>query len=167
MLTRYELPFQDQLMWVACGIVFSQGDRRTITGTVNDTSGAVLPGVSVVATNTETGTKYETVTTETGNYTLVQLPVGSYELTAELPGFKRYVQQGIRVGVAQMLRVDVSLQVGANTEEITVNADARLLKTESGEISHTIQAQRLAQFHARELQRADAGDASRKRPRSQ
>jgi hypothetical protein len=130
-------------VFVACGIAFAQGDRGTITGTVNDASGAVLPGVSVVATNTETGTRSETVTTETGNYTLAQLPVGTYDVTAELPGFKKYVQQGIRVPVAQTLRVDVALQVGANTEEITVNADASLLKTESGEISHTIPASRL------------------------
>ena len=97
-----------------CGIGFAQGDRGTITGTVNDVSGAVLPGVGIAATNTETGARSETVTTETGNYTLAQLPVGSYELTAELPGFKRYVQQGIRVIVAQTLRIDLKLQVGAN-----------------------------------------------------
>jgi Carboxypeptidase regulatory-like domain/TonB dependent receptor-like, beta-barrel len=131
------------LLLVVTGFAFAQGDRGTITGTVNDASGAVLPGVSIVATNTETGTRSETVTTETGNYTLAQMPVGSYELTAELPGFKRYIQQGIRVPVAQTLRIDVSLQVGANTEEITVNADAPLLSTESGSISHTIAAQRL------------------------
>ena len=125
------------------GIAFAQGDRGTVTGTVNDASGAVLPGVSIAATNIETGSRYDTVSTETGNYTLVQLPVGTYELTAELPGFKKYVQQGIRVPVAQTVRIDVSLQVGANSEEITVNADASLLKTESGEISHTIAANRL------------------------
>src|SRR5688500_16041117 len=96
---------------IICGIGFAQGDRGTITGTVNDASGAVLPGVGIVATNTETGSRSETVTTETGNYTLAQLPVGSYELTAELPGFKKYVQQGIRVPVAQTLRIDVNLQV--------------------------------------------------------
>src|SRR5215831_11387139 len=130
-------------LFVACSIAFAQGDRGTVTGTIADPSGAVLPGVSVVATNTQTGAKYETVSTETGNYTLVQLPAGVYDLAIELPGFKKYVRQGITVQVAQTLRVDVGLEVGAATEEVSVSADAPLLKTESGEISHTIQAQRL------------------------
>lgn len=106
-----------------------QSDRGTITGTVSDATGAVIPGVSVIATNTETGSRYETVSTETGNYTLVQLPAGVYELSAELPGFKKYVRQGITVLVAQTLRINVDLQVGANTESITVTGDAPLLRT--------------------------------------
>src|SRR5438067_474926 len=113
-------------------------DRGTITGAVSDGTGAVIPGVSVVATNTQTNARYETVTTETGNYTLVQVPAGVYELAAELPGFRRYVRQGITVLVSQTLRIDVALQVGANTEEITVNADASLLRTETSELSHNV-----------------------------
>src|SRR5207244_3544726 len=83
----------------------------------------------VVATNTETGTKYETVSTETGNYTLAQLPAGVYQLSVELPGFKKYVRQGITVLVAQTLRLDVALAVGATTDEVTITADAPLLRT--------------------------------------
>ena len=128
---------------VLSGRTLAQSDRGTITGAVSDPSSAVLPGVSIVATNTQTGTKYETISTETGNYTLVQLPAGVYELAVELPGFKKYIQQGITVQVAQTLRVDVTLQVGANTEEVTVTADATLLRTESGEVSHIIPAARL------------------------
>ena len=57
---------------VLSGQTLAQSDRGTITGAVSDPSSAVLPGVSIVATNTQTGTKYETISTETGNYTLVQ-----------------------------------------------------------------------------------------------
>src|SRR5262249_12512140 len=68
---------------------FAQTDRGTITGTVADPTNAVIPGANVTATNTQTTAKYETVSTETGNYTLTQLPAGTYELTVELPGFKK------------------------------------------------------------------------------
>src|SRR6516162_2495185 len=118
--------------------LFAQSDRGTITGTVSDTTGALIPGVSVVATNVENSARYQTATTETGNYTLAQLPSGLYQLSAELPGFKKYVRQGITVLVAQTLRLDVALQVGAATDEVTVNADAPLLRTESSEVSHNV-----------------------------
>ena len=103
------------LLILSATSIYAQSDRGTITGTITDPSAAVLPGVSVVATNTQTGLKYETISTETGNYSIVQLPAGVYELAVELPGFKKYVQQGITVQVSQTLRIDVTLQVGAAT----------------------------------------------------
>src|SRR5437016_21831 len=128
---------------LSVNIAFGQSDRGTITGAVSDATGAVVPGASVVATNTETAANYETISTETGNYTLSQLPPGVYQLSVELSGFKRYVRQGITVLVAQTLRIDVALEVGAATDEVTVNADAPLLRTESSDVSHNITASRL------------------------
>src|SRR5438876_4535109 len=125
------------------GAAFGQSDRGTVTGTVSDATGAVIPGANVVATNTETSTKYETVSTETGNFTLTQLPPGVYQISVELPGFKRYVRQGITVLVAQILRIDVALEVGAATDEVTVTADAALLRTESSDVSHNVTSSRL------------------------
>ena len=75
---------------------------------------------------------------ETGNYTLAQLPAGTYELSANLPGFKRYVRSGIIVSVATTLRIDVALEVGVAGDSVTVEAASPLLKTESGEVSHNI-----------------------------
>jgi hypothetical protein len=115
----------------------------TITGTVTDVTGAVLPGVSVTSTNTETGSNYETLSTETGNYTLSGMPAGAYQMTVELPGFKRYVRQGITVVLTQTLRIDVSLEVGAPNEEVSVTADAQLLRTESSDVSTIVNAQQL------------------------
>ena len=127
------------IMMLLCSVgTFAQSDRGTITGTVADASGAVLPGVSIIAVNSETGTRYETVATETGNYALNQLPAGEYEINAELPGFRKYVRRGITVLVGQTLRIDIGLAVGSQTEEISITADAPLLKTESGELSHNI-----------------------------
>ena len=69
---------------------FAQSDRGTITGTVSDATGAVIPGVAIEAKNVQTGATYQAGSSETGNYTLAQLPAGTYELSANLPGFKRF-----------------------------------------------------------------------------
>jgi hypothetical protein len=119
--------------------VLAQTDRGTITGTVADVTSAVIPGANVTATNVQTTSKYETVSTETGNYTLTQLPVGAYLLTVELPGFKKYIRQGVTVLSSTTVRIDVALEVGGAAEEVTVSADAPLLRTEGGDVSHTIQ----------------------------
>src|SRR4030095_12515705 len=126
------------ILLITASVSFAQSDRGTITGTISDATNAVIPGAGITATNGETGTKYETVSTETGNYTLTQVPAGTYQLSVELPGFKKYVRQGITVLVAQTLRIDVALEVGAATDEVTVSADAPLLRTESSDVSHNV-----------------------------
>src|ERR1051326_2716210 len=122
---------------------FAQSDRGTITGTVADPAGAVVANAPIQARNTETGAVFQAASSDTGNYTLPQLPTGTYEISVAVAGFKKYVRQNISVGVAQTLRVDVALEVGAASESVTVSEQSSLLKTESGEMSHTIQAQRL------------------------
>ena len=77
---------------MAVSICYGQSDRGTITGTVSDSTNAVIPGANIVVTNTETGAKFETISTETGNYALTQMPAGSYQVSVELPGFKKYVR---------------------------------------------------------------------------
>src|SRR5580698_5212024 len=119
-------------------VAFAQTDRGTITGTVLDVSGAVIPTAAIEAKNAATGEVYNAATTGTGNYTLANLPAGSYELTVTAAGFKKYIRQGLTVQVAETTRVDANLEVGAATESITVSTEAALLKTESGEVSHQI-----------------------------
>ena len=65
--------------------LFAQTDRGTITGTVADSTGAVIPGVAIEAKNVQTGATYQAGSSETGNYTLAHLPAGTYELSATLP----------------------------------------------------------------------------------
>ncbi len=122
----------------ALRVAFAQGDRGTITGTVSDPAGAVVAGAAIEAREVETGVVSQAVSTSTGNYTVSQLPAGSYELTVAVPGFKKYVRQNLLLQVAQVLRIDVSLEVGAATESVTVSEAAPLLKTESGELSHNV-----------------------------
>ena len=126
-----------------CSFVFAltalaQSDRGTITGTVADPAGAVVAGAPVEIKNVENGAVYQAGTSATGNYTLAQLPAGQYELSVTVPGFKKYVRKSIQVDVAETYRVDVVLEVGSNTESVTVTEAAPLLKTESGELSHTV-----------------------------
>jgi len=125
------------------GALLAQGDRGTITGTIQDSTGAVISEASITATNVETGANYNTKSTTTGNYTLSQLPTGSYKVSVESQGFKTYVRSGITVPVAQTLRIDVPLEVGQANQSITVSADAALLKTEGGETSHNVATQTL------------------------
>src|SRR5438128_9589226 len=117
---------------------FAQTDRGTLTGTVSDTTGAVIPGVAIEAKNVHTGAVYQAGSSETGNYTVVQLPAGTYEVSATLPGFRRFVRTGVIVSVATVLRIDVTLEVGTTGESVTVEAASPLLKTESGEVSHNL-----------------------------
>ena len=125
-------------LFVVTLTAFTQSDRGTITGTVSDATGAVIPGVPIEAKNVQTGATYQAGSSETGNYTLAQLPAGTYELSAILPGFKRFLRSGIIVSVATVLRIDIALEVGAAGESVTVEAASPLLKTESGELSHNI-----------------------------
>jgi len=122
---------------------FAQSDRGTITGTVSDPAGAVIANAPIQARNVETGVVYEGATSTTGNYTLAQLPVGSYEVNVAVSGFKKYTRTGLTVQIAQTLRIDVILEVGATSDSVTVTEAATLLKTESGELSHNVAAKSL------------------------
>jgi hypothetical protein len=123
---------------VLCATAFAQGDRGSITGTVTDPGNAVVPAAKVAAKNSQTGALYETVTTPSGIFAIAALPVGTYDITVESPGFSRKIQQGVQVQVAQTTRADIALQVGSTTESVTVTADAPLLKTENAEISMNV-----------------------------
>jgi hypothetical protein len=110
----------------------------TITGTVSDPAKAVIAGAPVEAKNTNTGLVYKSATSGTGNYTIAELPAGTYDVSVAASGFKKEVRPGVEVVAQTTFRVDFTLQVGANSELVTVTAEAPLLKTESGELSHNV-----------------------------
>ena len=136
------------LQLVACGVVFasqalSQVGNGTITGTVTDPAGAVVPGAAIEAKNTATGVAYSAVSTNTGNYTISDLPVGVYDVSVKVTGFKTYTHTRLAVPATQVLRDDVALQVGNATEAVTVTAEATLLKTETGELASNVSIDQL------------------------
>jgi hypothetical protein len=118
--------------------IFAQGALGTITGTVTDPSGAIVANAAIEVKNTANGQVYDTVSTATGNYTVTQLPVGAYDLTATITGFKTYKRSGLDLAAAQIMRIDIPLQVGSQTESVTVTAEASLLKTEAGDMTHNV-----------------------------
>ncbi|HEY7339140.1 MAG TPA: TonB-dependent receptor [Bryobacteraceae bacterium] len=117
---------------------FAQTDRGSITGTVSDATGAVVPNAPVEIQSQATGTVYRGGASATGNFIVANLPVGQYTLTVTVNGFKKYVRQNIQVTVAVDTRADVALEIGTNAETVTVTESAPLLKTESGEVSHVV-----------------------------
>jgi hypothetical protein len=122
---------------------FAQTATGTITGTISDPAGAVVPNAPLDLKNSETGTAYQTATSSTGNYTFSQLPVGTYQLTVNVPGFKTHVRQNLGVQTAQTIRVDVSLEVGTSTESVTVSAQASMLSTESAALNSNVTTDRM------------------------
>ena len=99
----------------------AQATRGTILGTITDQSGAAMPGVNVVATETRTNLSHDTVTNGTGNYTFPNIPDGIYNIKAELQGFKTVVREAIRLAVNTSIRVDFALPVGELAETVTVS----------------------------------------------
>ena len=106
----------------------------SILGTVQDQSGAVLPGASVSIMNTNTGQSRETTTNQAGNYSIKNVQAGSYDLTATADGFRPFTQTGVIVTINTDTRVNMDLQVGAMTESVTVEASAAVLQTESADV---------------------------------
>lgn len=131
------------LLFCTASFLVAQNDRGTITGTVQDPAGAVVPNANVVATSVDTAAEFKTVTTATGNYTIPSLPAGVYNLSVEAPGFKKITQNGIEVQVAQVARIDIKLQVGSTTESITITAEAPLLQTENAQQSMVVTDERM------------------------
>jgi hypothetical protein len=134
------------LALVSISAIFAQSDRGVITGTVTDSTGALIPGVKIVLTNSNTGANTDTVTTGTGNYTLLSLPAGTYNLKVAHPGFGPYEQTKILVQVAVTTRIEVVLTVGTASETVRVSSESSQLKTESAEQSSTITGKQISEL---------------------
>src|SRR5258705_4028928 len=101
-------------------VMWGQGGRATILGTVTDAGDAVVRGAAVKVTHLATNTVYSAVTNDTGFYTAPDLAVGAYQVSAELQGFKRVVRTGIVLQVGDRAEVDFRLEVGAVVESVVV-----------------------------------------------
>src|SRR5258705_1576228 len=122
---------------LVCITVWAQATAQ-VSGTVKDQTGAVLPGVDVTATQTDTGLKRSAVTDETGSYILPNLPVGPYRLEAALPGFRTYVQTGIVLQVGSSSVINAILGVGQGSETVEVQANAALVETRNTGVGQVI-----------------------------
>lgn len=126
---------------------YGQATTGSMQGIVRDNQDAVVPGATVTLRHVQTGATRTLVTdTNTGAYRFLNLPVGEYELTVDLPGFSRYVRQGLTVSLNQDAVVDVRLQPAAITETIEVTADAPLLNTTNAEVGVRFDTRRVAEL---------------------
>ena len=115
-------------------VALAQSDRASITGTVTDQSGAVVPNVQVTATNVGTNVSSSATTNSQGLYTILNLPIGQYTLTFSKNGFSKFERKGITLLVTQIAEINARLNVGAASEVVTVVENASVLQTETAAI---------------------------------
>jgi hypothetical protein len=124
--------------WLLATPTQAQAPTGTILGNVKDSTGAMVPGAQVVATNLGTQFSRSTTSDPGGQYALRLLPVGDYKLEITLPGFKAFSQTGIRIEVGRNARIDATIEAGGVEETVSVIADATLVETSSSALSRTV-----------------------------
>src|SRR5712671_2410051 len=133
------------MLMISCGSAWAQATAQ-ISGSVQDPSGAVLPGAEITATQTDTGISRMTLTNETGSYTLPNLALGPYKLEAGLPGFRTFVQTGIVLQVNSNPTINVVLQVGQVSEQVEVQANAALVDTRNLSVGQVMETERIMEL---------------------
>src|SRR5689334_19873160 len=130
---------------VASATVWAQATAQ-INGTIHDSSGAVLPGVEVKATQTDTGIVRTTISNETGNFVLPNLATGPYRLEAALAGFRTYVQSNLVLQVNASPAINITLEVGQVADSVEVQANAAQVETRSTAVGGVIENQRIVEL---------------------
>jgi hypothetical protein len=123
------------VLFLLTGMLAAQSDRATITGTVKDASGAVVPDVQVTATNDNTNVQTTVRSNGLGLYTILNLPIGQYHVTFAKDGFKTFERKGITLLVSQVAQINAALEVGTKSETVTITEDAPLLQTQTTALS--------------------------------
>src|SRR5262245_16242611 len=127
-------------------ILGAQDFRGEINGRITDATGARVPGVMVQIKNTETNEVFTFISDDFGNYKALPLRPGTYSLTAEQPGFKKYVVEGISLNIAQVATVNLSLDVGEITDQVSVTTGAEILETSNANRGGVIDSQQVREF---------------------
>jgi hypothetical protein len=126
--------------------LLAQSELATLTGTVTDASGAVIRDVQITVTNKGTGAVSTVTTGESGRYFVANLRPGAYNVSAATKGFKKFVNEGITLQVAQAARLDITLQVGDTAEILTVTAEAPLLEAENAARGAVIEQRKIVEL---------------------
>ena len=122
------------------------GSSSSLSGVVLDASGGVIPGADVSVKNDATGIEYKTVTSESGNFSIPSLDVGTYTATVSMTGFKQAVVKNIVTHPGTPSAIKVTLEVGGSNETITVQANTEIIQSQSANISSTLNSQQLIQM---------------------
>jgi hypothetical protein len=142
---KYRLFLLPLVLLMACLSGHAQ-QNSTITGTVLDKGGAVVPGAEVTLTQQQTGFASKTTSNDSGNFTFNGLNVGTYDLKASAKGFDVYVEKGIIVNVSQTTRVDATLTVGSVDQTVTVQSDVMSVQTDSNVVSTLVSEQQITEI---------------------
>jgi len=118
----------------------------TLSGTVNDPGGALIPGAKVTLNSPETGTTREATSNASGRFSFVQLPPGTYGLTIKMDGFRPYAQNGILLDATQSAVQNVTLTLGTQEQQVVVNAQASNLNTQNANIAADIDAKEVVEL---------------------
>ena len=121
----------------------AQIDTASIVGIVTDSSGAVIPGATVIATQEGTNFAFSSATNTKGQYVFPNLKIGRYGISVEVSGFKKGVRQAIPLHVQERLQVDFVLELGAMTDEVVVSGGTDLLHTQTGDMGHAVDQRQL------------------------
>jgi hypothetical protein len=113
----------------------------SIVGSLTDETGAVVPKAVVTVTNTSTGLSRQTTTDDAGYYSIPNLLEGTYDLSVSAGGFKPYTQKGVNVPINIVTRLNLTIQVGAVSEQVTVEATSAVLQTTKADVSVTLTPQ--------------------------
>src|SRR5437867_8825415 len=127
-------------------ILAAQGVRATIVGRITDDSGAVVPGAKITVTNTGTNDSRSVIVSDNGEYSIPQLAPGQYTLTADYTGFNKVVRSGIVLETNQQARFDITLKVGAVTQEVQVSAAAPLVTTENATLGNVVDQKKIVEL---------------------
>ena len=126
--------------------IWAQDARGTILGRITDSTGAVIPGVDVRATNIATGVAVSAKTNPSGNYSLPYLLPGTYVINAEMKGFKRFVRDGVQVRISDAVEVNIALQLGDVADSIEVVAETPLLSTAEASLGQVVDERRVLEL---------------------
>ena len=126
------------LIFLCLASLSAQVNKGNLTGSVRDSSGAVVPGATLRLVNTGTGAERPDTTDQNGLYRFMLLDLGVYKLQVEAPGFKTFARDNIQLTTGETTTVDVRLELGALNEQVTVTAESPLLRTETGALGTTI-----------------------------
>src|ERR1700738_2295899 len=144
MLNRFKCLFMLLLLMTFFGAATLKADvTGSVLGVVRDSSGAVVVGAKIVATNVQTNFKQETVSGSDGAFRILALPAGTYNLTVTAAGFRTFTETGVEVKVNDQLHYDVTLNVGTLSEQVEIVANAVQVQTESTQLGDVIDSKKM------------------------
>jgi hypothetical protein len=126
--------------------LLAQVNKSNLTGVVHDQSGSAVPHVAMRLTNVATGVTREETTDATGLYRFTLLDFGEYRLEADASGFRKSIREGIRLDVGETTTVDITLELGAQSEAVTVTAESPLLRTETASLGSSVETRAISEL---------------------